>query len=73
MAKTRRTVVVRALTLGVCVAASLLITRPAAIAASQDPGGKSLYDQIKSFQFGVLNFAKNGFLPFFPIFNFPKQ
>jgi hypothetical protein len=29
--------------------------------------------EIESFQFGFLNMAKNGFLPFFPIFNFPKQ
>ena len=28
---------------------------------------------IKSFQFGFLNMAENGFLPVFPIFNFPKQ
>jgi hypothetical protein len=32
----------------------------------------NMTDQIKSFQFGFLNFAKNGFLPFFPVFNFPK-
>jgi hypothetical protein len=29
-------------------------------------------DEIKGFQFGFLNIASNGFLPFFPIFNFPK-
>lgn len=29
--------------------------------------------RIKSFQFGFLNMAENGFLPVFPIFNFPKQ
>ena len=29
--------------------------------------------QIKSFQFGFLNMAENGFLPVFPVFNFPKQ
>jgi hypothetical protein len=28
--------------------------------------------EIKSFQFGFVNMAENGFLPFFPIFNFPK-
>jgi hypothetical protein len=28
---------------------------------------------IKSFQFGFLNMAENGFLPIFPIFNFPKH
>jgi hypothetical protein len=29
--------------------------------------------QITGFQFGFLNFAENGFLPVFPIFNFPKN
>jgi hypothetical protein len=29
--------------------------------------------EIKSFQFGFINMAENGFLPFFPIFNFPKS
>lgn len=29
--------------------------------------------EIKSFQFGFINMAENGFLPIFPIFNFPKQ
>ena len=29
--------------------------------------------QIKSFQFGFINMAENGFLPIFPVFNFPKQ
>ena len=29
--------------------------------------------EIKAFQFGFVNIAKNGFLPVFPIFNFPKQ
>jgi hypothetical protein len=28
--------------------------------------------RIKSFQFGFINMAENGFLPVFPIFNFPK-
>lgn len=28
--------------------------------------------ELKSFQFGFLNMAENGFLPIFPIFNFPK-
>jgi hypothetical protein len=28
---------------------------------------------IDSFQFGFLNIAENGFLPVFPIFNFPKN
>ncbi len=29
--------------------------------------------EITSFQFGFLNIAENGFLPWFPIFNFPKN
>jgi hypothetical protein len=29
--------------------------------------------QIKSFQFGFINVADNGFLPVFPVFNFPKR
>lgn len=29
--------------------------------------------RIESFQFGFVNMAENGFLPFFPIFNFPKS
>jgi hypothetical protein len=28
--------------------------------------------RIKTFQFGFINMAQNGFLPIFPIFNFPK-
>jgi hypothetical protein len=28
--------------------------------------------RIKSFQFGFINMAENGFLPVFPVFNFPK-
>jgi hypothetical protein len=28
--------------------------------------------EIRSFQFGFLNIAENGFLPVFPVFNFPK-
>jgi hypothetical protein len=28
--------------------------------------------EIKGFQFGFLNIAENGFLPVFPVFNFPK-
>jgi hypothetical protein len=51
-----------------------------------DVGGLSLSDQsnvqlgfinvtkkINKIQIGFLNFAENGFLPFFPIFNFPKK
>ena len=29
--------------------------------------------EIKSFQFGFINMAENGFFPIFPIFNFPKN
>ncbi len=29
--------------------------------------------KIENFQFGFLNIAENGFLPVFPIFNFPKS
>jgi len=29
--------------------------------------------KITSFQFGFVNIAENGFLPWFPIFNFPKK
>ena len=29
--------------------------------------------KITGFQFGFVNIAKNGFLPVFPIFNFPKK
>ena len=29
--------------------------------------------RIKTFQFGFINMAENGFLPIFPVFNFPKQ
>ena len=36
-------------------------------------GFLNVTDEIKGFQFGFVNIAKNGFLPFFPIFNFPKQ
>jgi hypothetical protein len=28
---------------------------------------------IKSFQFGFINMAENGFFPIFPVFNFPKR
>lgn len=33
----------------------------------------NITNEIKSFQFGFLNVAKNGFLPVFPIINFPKN
>jgi len=36
-------------------------------------GFLNITDHIKSFQFGFLNMAKNGFLPVFPVFNFPKN
>jgi hypothetical protein len=31
----------------------------------------NITDRIKGFQFGFLNLADNGFLPIFPVFNFP--
>jgi hypothetical protein len=36
-------------------------------------GFLNLTDHIKSFQFGFLNMADNGFLPIFPVFNFPAN
>jgi hypothetical protein len=36
-------------------------------------GFLNVTDEIKSFQFGFLNMAKNGFLPVFPVVNFPKH
>jgi len=55
-------------------------------ATTLDIGGLNLSDEsrlqlgfinvtnrITSLQFGFLNIAKNGFLPVFPIFNFPKE
>lgn len=36
-------------------------------------GFLNVTDRIESFQFGFLNMAKNGFLPIFPVFNFPKN
>lgn len=36
-------------------------------------GFVNVTDEIKGFQFGFLNIAKNGFLPVFPIVNFPKN
>ncbi len=35
-------------------------------------GFLNITKEIRSFQFGFLNMAENGFLPIFPIFNFPK-
>jgi hypothetical protein len=29
--------------------------------------------EIETFQLGFFNFAENGFVPFFPLFNFPKR
>lgn len=29
--------------------------------------------KLKGFQFGLINIAENGFMPVFPIFNFPKR
>lgn len=36
-------------------------------------GFVNVTNEIKGFQFGFLNIAKNGFLPIFPVFNFPKH
>jgi len=36
-------------------------------------GFLNVTDEIRGFQFGFLNLARNGFLPIFPIFNFPKN
>ena len=33
----------------------------------------NMTDEIKSFQLGFLNMAKNGFFPIFPFINFPKD
>ena len=33
----------------------------------------NLTQEIETVQIGFLNFADNGFLPFFPLFNFPKK
>lgn len=35
-------------------------------------GFLNVTNEIRSFQFGFLNIAKNGFLPVFPVINFPK-
>ncbi len=35
-------------------------------------GFLNMTEHIESFQLGFLNIAQNGFLPIFPIFNFPK-
>jgi len=36
-------------------------------------GFLNITDRIESFQFGFLNIAENGFLPIFPVFNFPAH
>ena len=36
-------------------------------------GFLNITDRIESFQFGFLNIAENGFLPVFPIVNFPGR
>lgn len=36
-------------------------------------GFLNITDEIRGFQFGFLNLAKNGFLPIFPVINFPKK
>lgn len=33
----------------------------------------NITDEIVGFQFGFINIARNGFLPVFPVVNFPKQ
>ena len=48
-----------------------------ALAISKDSkiqlGLVNVTEEIKSVQIGLLNFAKNGFFPVFPLFNFPKS
>lgn len=36
-------------------------------------GFLNVTDRLEGFQFGFLNLAKNGFLPIFPVINFPKR
>src|SRR5262245_24159924 len=36
-------------------------------------GFLNITKRIEGFQFGFINLADNGFLPIFPVFNFPKQ
>ena len=36
-------------------------------------GFVNITKHIKTFQFGFINMAENGFFPIFPVFNFPKQ
>lgn len=36
-------------------------------------GFVNITKRIKTFQFGFINMAENGFFPIFPVFNFPKQ
>ena len=36
-------------------------------------GFLNITDRIETFQFGFLNMAKNGFLPIFPVVNFPVR
>jgi hypothetical protein len=36
-------------------------------------GFLNMTERLTGFQFGFLNMAENGFLPVFPIFNFPKN
>jgi hypothetical protein len=35
-------------------------------------GFLNITKKLEAFQFGFLNMAENGFLPIFPVFNFPK-
>jgi hypothetical protein len=41
--------------------------------SSAQIGFINVTDRIESFQFGFVNAADNGFLPIFPIFNFPSR
>lgn len=36
-------------------------------------GAVNITTELKGFQLGFINIAENGFLPVFPIFNFPKR
>jgi hypothetical protein len=41
-------------------------------ASTAQIGFINMTKRIKGFQFGFINMAENGFLPIFPVFNFPK-
>ncbi len=42
-------------------------------ASTAQIGFVNIATELKGFQFGLLNIAENGFLPVFPIFNFPTR